>query len=464
MALREGDPGGATGATGPGGYEIIEELGRGGMGVVYRARQPGLQREVALKVLLDGPFAAADARRRFRREAAAAAALRHVNIVTIHEVGETDGHPFLSMELVEGETLASLTRAGPLEPRRAAGYLLLVARAIAAAHAHGVLHRDLKPGNIIVDRDDQPRITDFGLATRLDADPAQTRHLAGSPGYLPPEQADPAAGPTGVTADVYALGATLYHLLTGRPPFAAASVTATLKQVLEDEPAPLRRLNSQVPRDLETICLKCLRKDPAQRYPGTDALADDLLAFLDQRPIQARPVTPFERVLLWSRRRPAIAALSAALALALIGGVITTAWQWRHNQRQLYAADLRVASEALAQGDLGLARDLLELHRPAAGRGDFAWRLLQKLSAGDARTLLGEHPWIVGAIAWSADGRQLASASVPSGTVAGDLRLWKPAQPATPGVVGCAGFQITANCSRFIMTATPAFGMPGRMP
>lgn len=425
-----------------GGYELLDELGRGGMGVVYRARQPGLQREVALKVMLDGPFASNRTAAAFRREAESAAALRHANIVTIHEVGEADGHAYYSMELVEGETLADLTRAGPLEPRRAAGYLLLVGRAIAAAHAQGVLHRDLKPGNIIVDRDDQPRVTDFGLARRLDdpADPHRTLLLGGSPGYLAPEQADPAFGPVGVAVDVYSLGATFYHALTGRPPFAAATIAATLDQVLRDEPAPPRKLNSQVPRDLETICLKCLQKKPAQRYASATALAEDLAAFLEHRPIRARPVSAAERTWLWLRRRPALAGLGAALLLAVGIGAGALLWQWRVMRANLYSADLRVAAEAIDLGDLGRARELLALHEPRADEADFTWRLLHQLAAGDPRRVLGEHPWIVGAIAWSADGERIASASVGSGTVDADIRIWNPnSQDATPLILSTNG-------------------------
>ena len=196
-----------------GAYELIEEIGRGGMGVVYRARQLGLDREVAVKVLRHGPFAEAKAVARFRREAAAAAGLRHPNIVAVHEVGEADGHAFFSMDLVRGQTLADLTRGGPMEANRAARYVHAIAEAVASAHAHGILHRDLKPANVIIDADDQPRVTDFGLAKRLDIDDATvTQQVVGSPGYMPPEQADPQRGRLTVASVVNGLGALLYHL------------------------------------------------------------------------------------------------------------------------------------------------------------------------------------------------------------------------------------------------------------
>ena len=291
-------------------YELLEEIGRGGMGIVYRARQLDLQREVAVKVLRHGPFSDTRDLAQFRREASAAAALRHPNIVAVHEAGEEDGHAFFSMELVHGQTLAELTRPGPLEPERAARYLRAIAEAVAAAHAQGILHRDLKPANVIIDADDQPRVTDFGLAKRLDvADATVTQQVLGSPGYMPPEQADPQRGRLTVASDVYGLGALLYHLLTGRPPFASASISATLAQVLNTQPPPPRRLNPAIPADLETICLKCLQKEPERRYPSAPELADELGRFLRREPIRARPIGPPEKLWLWSRRKPLLAAL-----------------------------------------------------------------------------------------------------------------------------------------------------------
>ncbi|MBI3415631.1 MAG: protein kinase [Verrucomicrobia bacterium] len=400
-----------------GDYQLLEEIGRGGMGVVYRARQLGLERDVAIKVLRHGPFSAPEEVARFRREAAAAAGLHHANIVAIHEVGEADGHLFFSMELVEGRTLAELTRDGPLESERAARYALAIARAISAAHDRHILHRDLKPPNVIIDAADQPRVTDFGLAKRLDApDATTTRDIMGSPGYLPPEQADPARGAFSFASDVYSLGALLYHLITGRPPFAAATVTATIAQVLHNEPVPPRRLNSTVPRDLETICLKCLRKEPARRYDSAKNLAADLQAFLEHRPIAARPASALERIALWHRRKPAQAILSGSVLLAVLAGLIGVGWQWRRAEHEAviarlnaYAADMSAAGAAWREGDWGLARQLLSRYTngPAAGQRGFEWFLLWRETRGTAERSWQAHGAGVRQISFTPDGRSL---------------------------------------------------------
>lgn len=418
--------------TSPGGrflgcYELLEEIGRGGMGVVYRARQAGLGREVALKVLAAGPYADAVDVASFRAEAAAAAALRHPGIVTVFEVGEADGHPYFSMELVEGTPLATLTAEGPLEPRRAARYAQAVAQAVGAAHARGILHRDLKPGNVLIDRADQARVTDFGLARQLGCE--STQHIAGSPGYMPPEQADPQRGGIGVASDVYGLGALLYHLLAARPPFSGSTVTATLALVLTSEAVRPRQINPRVPQDLETICLKCLAKEPSRRYASALEVAEELGAFLERRPIKARPVGIPGRLWFWSRRHPGLAVMGGLLATVLAAGLAAFLWQWRENQFNLYAADLRIAYEDIEHGNLGRARALLARHAPAFGEAPFAWRYLQARSAGDPRILLGQHPWIVTSVAWSPDGRSIASGSLGSGTVGADLRLWQPGVP-----------------------------------
>jgi WD40 repeat protein len=411
-----------------GGYELLEEIGRGGMGTVYRARQAGLGREVALKVLAAGPYADPVDVANFRAEAATAAAMRHPGIVTVFEVGEADGHPYFSMELVEGTPLAMLTSEGPLEPRRAARYTQAVAEAVGAAHARGILHRDIKPGNVLIDRADHARVTDFGLARQLDA--KSTQHIAGSPGYMPPEQADPRRGGIGVASDVYGLGALLYHLLTGRPPFSGATTTATLTLVLTTEPAPPRQISPRVPEDLETICLKCLAKEPSRRYASALEVAQELGAFLERRPIKARPVGALERLWLWSRRHPGLAAMGGLLAVVVAAGLGVFLWQSRENHFNLYAADLRIAAEDIEHGDLGRARALLARHIPAFGTAPFTWRYLQARSAGDPRVLLGQHAWIVTSTAWSPDGRWIASGSMGSGTVGADLRLWEPGAPA----------------------------------
>src|SRR5262245_516437 len=289
-----------------GDYELLEEIGRGGMGVVYRARQVGLNRIVALKMILAGDFASAESVRRFRNEAEAAARLRHPHIVTIHEVGEREGQHYFAMELVDGPSLARLVREGPLPARRAATYVKAVAEAVAHAHAQRVLHRDLKPSNILLDPFDQPRVTDFGLARQLDSGVELTLsgQALGSPGYMSPEQVLGRHAAVGPASDIYSLGAVLYHLLTGRPPFQGDTVPAVLQQVQTVEPISLRRLNPGVPRDLETICLKCLEKDPSRRYAAAQALADELDRFLRDEPIQARPVSAAGRLWRWCRRRP----------------------------------------------------------------------------------------------------------------------------------------------------------------
>src|SRR5439155_15886597 len=248
-----------------GDYELIEEIARGGMGVVYKARQLSLGRIVAVKMILAGQFVDKKVIQRFRGEVTAAALLQHPNIVPVHEVGLHAGQHFFSMDYVEGQSLAQLVCNRPLPPTKAAHYLKLIAESIHYAHSQGILHRDLKPSNVLIDAaTDQPRVTDFGLAKRLDGESSLTvtGQVLGSPGFMPPEQASPDRGKVGRHSDVYALGAILYHLLTARPPFQAESLPALVTQVLNTEPVPPRLLNPSVPRDQETICLKCLEKEP----------------------------------------------------------------------------------------------------------------------------------------------------------------------------------------------------------
>ncbi|MCE9534480.1 MAG: serine/threonine protein kinase [Planctomycetes bacterium] len=271
------------------GYEILGILGQGGMGVVYKARQQKLNRTVALKMLLPSVVGSSGEGQRFRTEVEATASLNHPHIVHIFECGERDGSLFYSMEHIEGSSLQERLSDGPLAGRAAAGYLAKVAAAIEHAHQQGILHRDLKPSNILLDTHDQPHVTDFGIAKRLtdSAGPTRTGSILGTPSYMAPEQASGSKNLTPAT-DVWGLGALLYCLLTGRPPFLAESLTDTLMQVLENDPAPPRLLNPKVERDLETICLKCLEKDPNQRYPSAAALADDLNHYLAGEPINAR--------------------------------------------------------------------------------------------------------------------------------------------------------------------------------
>ena len=346
------------------GYEILGELGRGGMGIVYKARQLALKRVVALKMIRGGAVAGPEELARFRIEAETVAQLAHPNIVQIHEVGEHDGLPFFSLEFVEGGSLAGILRGRRPSPRQAARLTLTLARAMHYAHQRGVVHRDLKPANVLLrmtndqfpmtEQEDEvphplgtrkvdignwslviPTITDFGLAKLLDGDSGQTRSGAvlGTPSYMAPEQAAGLTHKIGPACDIYALGAILYELLTGRPPFRAATILETLEQVRRQEPTPPRQLNRSAPRNLETICLKCLHKEPHRRYASAEELADDLNRFLEHEPIQARPVGAWERGLKWVRRRPAVT-LAVLVGVLLIGGTAGGAWLWRQREQQ----------------------------------------------------------------------------------------------------------------------------------
>src|SRR5262245_25325723 len=298
-------------------YDLVDEIARGGMGVVYKARQRSLNRIVAVKMILAGPLAGKEFVQRFRTESAAAAILQHPNIVAIHDVGVHEGRHYFSMDYVEGRSLAQLVGQQPLAPARAARYVELIAAAIHYAHERGILHRDLKPSNVLIDANDQPRITDFGLARRLDGDSSltMTGQVLGSPNFMPPEQAGAKRGKVSRPSDVYALGGILYYLLTARAPFQADSLEHLLSQVLNTEPVSPRLLNPSVPRDLETITLKCLEKEPSRRYRTAQELADELGRFLRHEPIRARPVKAPEKVWRWCRRKPALAsALGFAIA------------------------------------------------------------------------------------------------------------------------------------------------------
>ncbi|MGH7221680.1 MAG: protein kinase domain-containing protein, partial [Gemmataceae bacterium] len=301
------------------GYEILGELGRGGMGVVYQARDLRLKRRVALKMVLAGGHAGEQELARFRTEAEAVARLQHPGIVQIHEVGVHDGLPFFCLEFCPGGSLDRKLDGTPLPPNEAAALVEKLARAMHAAHQKGVIHRDLKPANVLLAEDGTPKITDFGLAKKLDeTGQTNTGSIMGTPSYMAPEQAGGSKS-IGPACDVYALGAILYELLTGRPPFKAATSLDTILQALSDEPVPPRRLQPKVPRDVETICLKCLRKEPSKRYASAADLADELRRFRAGEPIRARPVGAAERAVKWVKRRPASAALMAVLLLAALG-------------------------------------------------------------------------------------------------------------------------------------------------
>jgi hypothetical protein len=369
-AVTAGGPAAAAAGLAVPGYEVLEELGRGGMGVVYRARQTSLGRTVALKMILSGPHAGVADLARFRAEAQAVARLQHPNIVQVHEVGEHGGLPFFSLEFVEGGSLASRLDGTPWQPAEAARLVLTLARAVGHAHARGVVHRDLKPGNTLLAADGTPKVTDFGLAKRLAGEPGapatgdgltQSGAILGTPSYMAPEQAAGKAKDVGPAADVYALGAIFYELLTGRPPFRGPTPLDTVRQVLADEPVPPRRLNPRVGRDPDTVCLKCLEKDPARRYASAEALADDLRRYLRGEAIRARPVPWWDRAWRWCRRRPgaAAAAAVAALAVLVVFGVVfgfnrQLRWQLGRTQdaeRGLRAALTRQVAERM-DGDL----------------------------------------------------------------------------------------------------------------
>ncbi len=300
------------------GYAVLGELGRGGMGVVYKAYQKSLKRLVALKMILGGIQADPRELARFLTEAEALARLRHPHIVQIHEVGAYQGLPFFSLEFLEGGSLHHKLQGNPLPPPEAARLLEKLARAVHAAHESGIVHRDLKPANVLLTSDGEPKITDFGLAKQLDIDTGQTRTgvVMGTPNYMAPEQALGDTKKVGPAADIYSLGVILYELLTGSTPFKGATPVDTLIQVVADEPVPPSRLQPKIPADLETICLKCLRKEGEKRYPTAAALADDIRRFLDGVPIAARPVSAWERTRKWARRRPALAALVVVSVLA----------------------------------------------------------------------------------------------------------------------------------------------------
>ena len=301
----------------PPGYELVSELGRGGMGVVYLVRQVRANRNVALKMMLAAAHASASDLSRFRTEAEAVAGLNHPNVVPVYEVGEQGRLPFYSMEFCPRGSLVERLRENPFPPMEAASTVEALARGMSAAHARGIVHRDLKPGNVLITEDGSPKITDFGLAKRLDDNSSQTRTgaIIGTPSYMSPEQAAGNVKAIGVPADIYALGAILYECLTGRPPFRGASVVETLDQVRKRDPVPPRMLQPSIPRDLQTICLKCLRKEPSRRYASAAQLADDLRRFQEGRPILARATPWYERAWKAARRRPA-ATLAIFLAIA----------------------------------------------------------------------------------------------------------------------------------------------------
>lgn len=377
-----------------GGYDLLEKIGRGGMGVVYKARQRSLDRMVAVKMISAGELAAPEALRRFRLEAEAAARLQHPGLVAIHEVGEMDGLPFYSMEFVPGgRTLAGLIAEKPMPPHAAAACLEKIARAVQHAHEHGVLHRDLKPSNILLDEQGEPRVTDFGLARQLGSDSSLTlsKNVLGSPAYMPPEQAGGGGGKAGPASDVYSLGAMLYHCVTGRPPFSGESVQTVLLQVREADPVAPRRLNPSLPRDLDTIILKCLEKSPSRRYASAVDFADDLGRFLRAEPVMARPVGMAGRVWRSAHRHPAAAALIVVSVLALAGGLAAALYVNR-----TLAAGKRSVESALTEKSTALDGHARALVDALISRAESAARLTgqagQRTAALDAVRKAVERP------------------------------------------------------------------------
>jgi WD40 repeat protein len=427
-------------------YALIRELGQGGMGVVYLAEQTNLKRAVALKVIRHGVNATPEEVARFHAEAEAVARLQHPNIVQIHEVGSQDGVYYLALEYVNGGSLDQHLAGTPQDPRAAARLIETLARAVHHAHQRGILHRDLKPANILLSRIEGrgslssarssilelrssiPKITDFGMAKRLEPGDARTPSglVLGTPSYMAPEQASGKYGTVAASVDVYGLGALLYELLTGRPPFKGATALSTLEQLTSQEPLAPSRFQRHLPRDLETICLKCLEKEPGKRYASAEALAEDLGRFLAGRPIVARPTRLWGRVWKWARRRPVDAGLTAAVLLVTVVGLTGIVWQWRravaerdNALRQWYRADMVAAGSALQLHNSQAAERILR-SAPAELR-QWEWRHFHSQLDAASRVLTG-HQGPVHGVAFSPDGARLVSISADH-----TLRLWETA-------------------------------------
>jgi WD40 repeat protein len=415
-------------------YEILEEIARGGMGVVYRAHQDKLNRFVALKLIRDSSLAGPADLRRFRTEAEAVAQLDHPNIVPIYDIGQIDDQPYFSMRLIAGGNLADHIPRLQQDSRAATVLIAKVARAVHYAHQRTILHRDIKPSNILLDEDGEPYVTDFGLAKRIGPDLGGTAAtvpgmVMGTPAYMPPEQARGDAKSVTTAADVYSLGATLYTALTGQAPFAGDSAAEIMRQVLDQNPGRPRSINPKLDRDLETICLKCLEKEPPRRYGSAEAMAEDLERWLAGMPIMARPVPAWEKAVMWVKRQRALAALLSMLLLALLGLIGGGVWftlELRQERdmanRGLYAADINLARRALDDGLIYQVREQLKTYQSGTGAlGDlrgFEWYYLANLCDPAPIRLFGHRQAVI-CVAFHPDGKH-----VVSGGSDGTVRVW----------------------------------------
>jgi eukaryotic-like serine/threonine-protein kinase len=388
------------------GYEVQEVLGRGGMGVVYKARHHRLNRPVALKMLLAGAYAPPEELERFLRGAEFEAALRHANIVQVYDVGNLNGLPYVTMEFVEGGNLAQKLAGTPLSAAQAAALVATLAEAVQAAHDGGIVHRDLKPANVLITANGTPKITDFGLARRLEHGAGLTLSGAalGTPSYMAPEQARGQRDSIGPATDLYGLGAILYEILTGRPPFRSDTPAATLQQVLSEEPVPPSRLNPRVPRDLDTICLKCLEKEPRKRYATAADLAAELGRFLEHKPVLARPVGPLGRLTRWGQRNPVPAMLASFLLLTGVISLAAIVWQWRQAEQARAAESVHAQSEAAANA--AAQRDRMKAENARLQAEHVSARLV--LDRGQALCERGE---IGPGLLWLARGLEQAEAA-----------------------------------------------------